>query len=277
MIVKTKGRHTFWHIAIEIFLLCFLLVNTLMNNNSMNKLIGLKREFKPGFREEASRYLLLEDDGRCGNWQQAYRQYASKMLQLPPEMQRLAVFSAEHSGLCDRLTSAVTIFYVALLTKRAFKIEWKNLAPLESAFDQPNVNWTASPSDVDPSLGAVKTRQYYTNRIVPEWHSLNDYFSKENLTQLDAEVRTVVFELNQGQIWTLFENPNHKRDLEAMGLLPETAFGCAMHFLFSPRPETLSIMKETWQEIWPCISKKSAANSCHFCLKLITVNMLQNC
>jgi len=203
-----------------------------------------------------SRYLSLEDDGRCGSWQQAYRQYASEMLQLPPEMQRLAVFSAERSGLCDRLTSAVTIFYVALLTKRAFKIEWKNLAPLESAFDQPNINWTTSPSDMDPTLGAVKTRQYYTNKIVPEWHSLNDYFSRENLTQRDADVRTLAFELNQGQIWTLFENPNHKRDLEAMGLLPETAFGCAMHFLFSPRPETLAVMKETWQEIWPYISER---------------------
>ena len=76
MTVKTKGSHTFWHdykIVVIFFLLCFLLVNMFLNNNSMSQLIGLKRKFKPGFREEASkveeesRYLSLEDDGRCGS------------------------------------------------------------------------------------------------------------------------------------------------------------------------------------------------------------------
>jgi len=205
-------------------------------------------------KEEPTFYQ--EYDGRCGHWQQAYRQYTSAIDQLPPKLQRLAVFSTKRSGLCDRLTSAVTIFYVALLSKRAFKIDWKNLEPLESVFDQPNINWSIAHSDMDPNLGVVKIRRYHTQKLVPEWHPMNDYFSRENLTHLDSDVRTLAFELNQGQIWTLFENPHHKRDLEAMGLTPETAFGCAMHFLFTPRLETLAIAKETWQEIWPYVSER---------------------
>jgi hypothetical protein len=41
-----------------------------------------------------------------------------------------------------------------------------------------------------------------------------------------------------------------------MDLMPETAFGYAMHFLFTPCLETLAIAEETWQEIWLYVSER---------------------
>jgi hypothetical protein len=141
---------------------CFVLINLSMNNDKLNDtLIRRTQEHIPApllnrvSKEEEVSTFFQEYDGRCGNWQKAYRQYTSAMDQLPPKFQRLAVFSTKRSGLCDRLTSAVTVFYVALLTKRTFKIDWKNLEPLESVFDQPNVNWSIAPYDMDPNLGVV--------------------------------------------------------------------------------------------------------------------------
>jgi len=238
-------------LACACFYIALLLSVKSVNETTVHPYLPmLKKERK---KKEPDWHLGYEE--RCGNWQHAYTQYMIEMLQQPPEKQRLAVFTAKINGLCDRLTSAVTIFYFALLTKRAFKIDWHNLEPLQSAFDQPNINWTAVPSDTDQAFGSVKERLFNRAELISNWDPVNDYFHKENLNHIDADARTIVFTLNQGQTWTLFENPHHKRDLEALGLTPETAFGCAMHFLFAPRMETVAIMNETWQEIWPYVTK----------------------
>jgi len=38
----------------------------------------------------------------------------------------------------------------------------------------------------------------------------------------------------------MFDNPNHRSQLLAMGLRPDTLFGCVLHFLFAPSPTLLN-------------------------------------
>lgn len=46
------------------------------------------------------------------------------------------------AGLADSLVGAVTLFWVAVLQRRAFAMSFGDLGAYEWAFDQPNVNWT---------------------------------------------------------------------------------------------------------------------------------------
>ena len=46
------------------------------------------------------------------------------------------------AGLADSLAGAVTLFWLAVLQRRAFAMQFGPLGWYEWAFDQPNFNWT---------------------------------------------------------------------------------------------------------------------------------------
>ena len=60
-------------------------------------------------------------DGQCGSWQDGYVELHKDILsgKKPP---RYAISVPAPAGLSDRLVGAVSVFYYALLTNRAFQI-----------------------------------------------------------------------------------------------------------------------------------------------------------
>ncbi|KAK9919098.1 hypothetical protein WJX75_009394 [Coccomyxa subellipsoidea] len=156
---------------------------------------------------------------QCGQvWQGQYARLHAAILEDEPSRQRLAVVKAHKNGLGDRLTAAVTIFYYALLSGRAFRIDWHGAsseATLATVMEKPNVDWEAA----------------------------------EDLAGMWPEARTVVFEINTGAVDKLFYNPYHRQQLFEWGLRPETAVGCALNYLFKPRPEVLELVHENFKAL----------------------------
>eukprot|EP00611_Tribonema_gayanum_P028478 TRINITY_DN7331_c0_g1_i1.p1 TRINITY_DN7331_c0_g1~~TRINITY_DN7331_c0_g1_i1.p1 ORF type:complete len:446 (+),score=61.44 TRINITY_DN7331_c0_g1_i1:44-1381(+) len=192
----------------------------------------------------------------CGHWQESYMDFHERTLAgtLPP---RYLVSVAVEAGLADRLIGTISQFYLALLSERAFQITTagQTLPPLEWAYDAPFINWTRA--DDPPILtdrlkftykgqrGYVGDRQYPPNDDVDTskyWgmylvnsDNANSFYEVSDLKGIpegheDAE--TVFITSNRGRVFRLFDNPHHKKQLNRMGLRPDTAFACAFRFLF---------------------------------------------
>lgn len=172
-----------------------------------------------------------------GPWQMKYTQQHKQMLARPLPEQRLVVFDAVRSGFSDRMFSTITAFYFALLTGRAFKIRWHGKWPLEVAYASQHVNWTLAESDIEENTTLI-LNYYYTQ----DKRELEHMYSRTNFSELHPSSRTILFTNNQGQLHRLFQNPFYKTRLERWGLRPETAFGCAYHYLFRPTPQVLRIV-----------------------------------
>ena len=62
-------------------------------------------------------------------------------------------------------------------------------------------------------------------------------YEKGDLYELGHEVRTVLQTSLRGKTIALFSNPYTASQLYNLGLRPETAFGCALNYLFQPLPD----------------------------------------
>lgn len=145
-------------------------------------------------------------------------------------------------GLADCLAGAVSAFYYAMLTKRAFRILGDRWA---MAYRTKSIDWR---DFHDPQyyqrLSAVNSSE--VSYVVQGYHQhvhnaseLYIQFAYKNLKQYKSASTTVVLHTNLGLTHTLFYNTNHMAELFRMGLRPETAFGCAINFLFEPWPSTM--------------------------------------
>lgn len=175
----------------------------------------------------------------CGNWQSTYKIQHDAIIAGRLE-ERVAVAYID-GGIADCLSGAISTFYYALLTGRAFKIlgtRWSR------AFSTPNVDWRDS-----RTLAFYKTLiripQNNASIVVGGWtpnfasNEMYVAFKSKNLRRYMSSFNTVLFVANLGLTHTLFSNVHHYNELYRMGLRPETAFGCAMNFLFSPHPHVM--------------------------------------
>ena len=134
----------------------------------------------------------------------------------------------------------MAFFFMAVLTDRAVKIGWDgSKVPLELLFTQPSINWTWDPLDIAQIDGTGGTIQlnYIVNATAK--HEVRTLFAKEDLNSYYPNARTLSVNNNQGQLDMLFKNPHHMHRLASWGLRPETAFGCAFHYLFEPTAATI--------------------------------------
>ena len=74
-------------------------------------------------------------------------------------------------------------------------------------------------------------------------------FSLKNLSDLGSDKEILFFTLNRGATVRLFDNSYHSEQLHRMGLTPETAFGCAIDFLFQPVPAIIDTIKPLLQTL----------------------------
>ena len=155
----------------------------------------------------------------------------------------------------------ISIFYFALLTRRAFTLctSVAHQLPVEAIYESVHINWTASSEHTTlvsrlPGSATELGKQNAVGSGYQHWRLINpdrdeyarttfDTFSHGNLSQLGADKQIVLFTLNRGASVRLFDNPFHEQQLRNMGLSPETAFGCAVDFLFAPVPKILNMIR----------------------------------
>ena len=113
---------------------------------------------------------------------------------------------------------------------------------LESVYAQPSINWTAT-QDYGKYIRASKgeeeaisqTYKYIDALMAPVGDGLADslpWLKAHNAKELDMEEQNVLVLLNRGSTQQLFRNHYLEARLSEMGLREDTAFGCAMDFLF---------------------------------------------
>lgn len=110
----------------------------------------------------------------CGTWQAEYMALHRRILagELPP---RYLVAHSPDKGFSDRLTGAITGFYHALLSGRAYQVTTGRQAHLpvfEDAFDAPFVDWRRPTNRLDGVVyahghAAVSSDRPSTRRGVP--------------------------------------------------------------------------------------------------------------
>lgn len=176
---------------------------------------------------------------QCGNWQAKYRKLHTKIVTgiLPP---RYVIFSMS-SGLADCLSGVVTAFYFSLLTDRAFKIadkRWPLVYNRVSVdwFEERSFEYFANESNFNESKTAIIKENY----VQKGKKILFAAFASKSLKSVHSDFTTILIRTHFGLTHKLFDNPHHYRELYAMGLRPETAYGCALSFLFEPWPSVMA-------------------------------------
>ncbi|KAI9280712.1 hypothetical protein BY458DRAFT_500129 [Sporodiniella umbellata] len=219
-------------------------------------------ESKGGFTDE----WKYNEQGECGNWQNDYIKMHKKNMDMikkyeqgefpdgldlnsrPMFVSYLCVEVPKNSnrgcgGLADRMGGMISTFFYALLTDRAYLLNWadNNPLPLEDVWERPHIEWSHDPKEMellftDPEnelLGYQKVdmlnrkEKNLTAFILPDGGN-TDFKDLWNGTYI--EVRS-----NRGFIIRTFQlSQKYKKQLNSIGLTKENAFRCITDFLFRP-------------------------------------------
>lgn len=148
------------------------------------------------------------------------------------------------SGLADCLSGAITSFYVALLTQRAFVLFHSNPdLHYEWAYNQPHINWT-----LPISRGAVKLGGFPMLTIIAKNVSMENpliaALHAGNMSSFHANERYLGITTNAGVVVKhMVDNPRYQGIFEQMGISANTAYQCAYAFLFSPNLHVRNLFK----------------------------------
>ncbi|ORX44483.1 hypothetical protein BCR36DRAFT_334478 [Piromyces finnis] len=182
------------------------------------------------------------DNNYCGRWQE---QYTLLQREIDNSVnKKYLILDAWKNGWGDRLTQIISGFYVALLSKRSFKIIGIDL---EEIFEKPNIDWSISKEELEKleAKNSVK-KLYYTEFDKEQW---NEGFLYTNFTSNYEDTEALIYRIQNGKLQRIFENVFHKQQLYEMGLRPDTAFGCAFEFLFKPKPEIINIVQDAYDDM----------------------------
>jgi hypothetical protein len=181
----------------------------------------------PRFRSQ--RELIF--DRHCGDgWAGTYSHiHAAALTANPPRLLRVH----PRGGLGNNLDAIVTMFYWAILSNRALVIMPKADVPFEAVFDSKYINWT------DDGARAASPASRFIDLRFAEWMAddASDVFEAlhaRNLTEIYADTPILDIALGAPLFHVIFTNPHHRAQLFTWGLSPETAFGCALNYLFMP-------------------------------------------
>lgn len=152
-----------------------------------------------------------------------------------------------------------------MLTGRAFTLTtaYEGMQPFEVGYLAPNINWSTGTEHLDLLKDLLKGHSSHENgppefltprirlfnAINPEHRTdidgkgVIEMFESKNLSEQAHDKEIVFLTLNRGISVRLFDNPYHADQLRNMGLTSETAFGCAINFLFAPKPEIMESIK----------------------------------
>lgn len=188
----------------------------------------------------------------CGNWIEKLNSSYSENFTEKPKL-----ISIPHvSGLSDRFVGIATIFLLSLITNRLFLLgNIPELIPLESVYSLrfPQMTHYITDSKMIPFMRENKINRQAT---IIEYDSYNNNNNNNNpliinsigdgeFLLLDStisrmenlNISNIYVVSNRGRSIAMFDHPYLKYKLSKLGLKKSTAFGCALRYIFKPRPE----------------------------------------
>ena len=183
----------------------------------------------------------------CGNWIEKLDNSYSQDFSEKPKL-----ISVPHvSGLSDRFVGIATVFLLSLITNRLFQLgNIPELLPLESAYSPrfPQITHNMFDSQM---ISLMRENKINRRATIIEYNSSNhpliiNAIGDGEFLLLDSTISrmgdfntTDVYVVsNRGRTIAMFDQPFLKKKLTKLGLKKSTAFGCALRYLFKPRPET---------------------------------------
>lgn len=194
----------------------------------------------PRFRSQ--RELIF--DRHCGDgWAGTYSHiHAAALTANPPRLLRVH----PRGGLGNNLDAIVTLFYWAILSNRALIIMPKADVRFESVFDSPFINWT------DDGQNVANNSRFFDLVHAEQGErdeELYEALHSRNLTELHTDVSVLDIALGAPLFHVIFTNPNHRQQMYTWGLSPETAFGCALRYLFRPNEQVRTRFAEEFERL----------------------------
>jgi hypothetical protein len=143
--------------------------------------------------------------------------------------------------LADKLVAFPSLLLWAMLSKRALiAVEPYDFPAWGDIFDFPRINLTA-PSEFNVIYNRNQEWCNKPENVRPDaYHLCWLHMTTNHLRQLEShnmtsylkDVKNIYIQTNRGVSYAMFSNPYHREQLRAWGLTPETAFSCAMEYLF---------------------------------------------
>ena len=201
----------------------------------------------------------------CGKeWQSKYQALHQDIINNKREAKFL-VYSCPwtNKGCCgygNRIYAMVSLFYLAILTDRAFVIHWKAPKPLESFLTPKNINWTFP-------IPLLESRKHYwrtgghINKVLDGWLTKNtsaaiNLVKNENFdVYFDKPVEIVasILYFAEGAMQKNKYLMQRAQDMEISPSLPGSQryamIGCAFDFLFHTTPCLQNALQNTRKKL----------------------------
>ena len=203
----------------------------------------------------------------CGKeWQSKYQALHQDIINNKREAKFLVYFCPGTNKGCagygNRVRAMVSLFYLAILTDRAFLIHWKTPKPLAIFLTPKNINWTFP-------IPLLETRKHYwksdhatKKAALDGWITKNsseavwNLVKKENLdVYFDKPVEMVlsIADYAGGAMQKNKYLMQRAQDMEISPLLPgsqrHATIGCAFDFLFHTTPRLQNALQNTRKKL----------------------------
>lgn len=170
------------------------------------------------------------------------------------DSQRFTVFYSPDNGLGDRFTMAVTTFYTAVLSNRAFKMIYQNLhlSSLNqiSFFDVFQSPWLNLSMNDNNTLTQRDLEYKVVDREGWRWGQTGiELYRYSNITSELRDYRIVKWRGNQGSLHSMIQNPFHSNWFKDQQLNGSNIFGCGIQYLFQLTRESFEVnnMPQLWK------------------------------
>lgn len=238
------------------------------NKEKQQRLTHEKNEKKKG-KKKTTAYKERNHRNLCGTgWQERYARLHRNILDFKQEERYLAyTCPGTQQGCCgygNRLRAVVSIFYLAILTDRAFLIDWLVPEPMENHLLPYQIQWNYS-TPLDVCKTELEIRNHYWGTasaekkraegwIIQDSHHFKNWFTGTNLTHYfdqPVEKITTIWYFAEGGI---DKNPYLMNRAKQLGITPLLKPGpkyslikCAFDFLFQRSNAVESHLKR-WRE-----------------------------
>ena len=204
----------------------------------------------------------------CGKgWQSKYQALHEDIINNKREAKFLVYFCDWTNKGCygygDRVRGMISLFYLAILTDRAFLIHWKTPKPLERFLTPKDINWTFP-------IPLLETRKHFWRKArgqgkkdleLDGWQTKNSsavssLVKKENFkVYFDKPVEIISTNVNfaEGAMQNNKYLMQRAQDMEISPLLPGsqryTKMGCAFDILFNTPPRLQNALQNTRRKL----------------------------
>ena len=202
----------------------------------------------------------------CGKgWQSKYQALHQDIINNKREAKFLVYFCDWTNSGCfgygDRVRAVISLFYLAILTDRAFLIHWKTPKPLERFLTPKDINWTFP-------IPLLETRKHFWRNIYSHWREDLQGWQTKNISAVvslvqkenfkvyfdkPVEIVTTNVYFSEGAMQKNKYLMQRAQAMEIRPLLPgsqrHAKIGCAFDVLFNAPPRLHNALQYTRKKL----------------------------